>query len=169
MKTAWIIGTSHHYQMLRHGVTDVGSERFRRVLTALSSENDLRAIGEEMSPEGLRKAGAHDSVCRQVAEALDIRHRYCDPSCEERRALGIAKGDPVLESRLWADCEEREFAPEVRNSYDRRRRRWLEHLLEMDAWPLLFVCGANHAKAFREVCLATAMDAHVLFSNWSPS
>lgn len=123
MRTAWIIGTRHDYQMLRPGVSDSGSERFRRVLTALSSDNGIRAIGEEMSPEGLRKAGASDSVCRQVAEALGILHRYCDPSCEERRALGIAKGDPVLESRLWADCEEREFAPEVRNSYDRRRRR----------------------------------------------
>lgn len=169
MRTVWIIGTRHDYQRLRLGVSDPGPEEFRLVLTDVSSDKRVRAIGEEMSHEGLKSNGVHDSVCRQVAHALGIPHRYCDPSSGEREALGIIKGDPILESRLWADCEERNFEPAVRDSYDRRRRRWLQHLLELNAWPLLFVCGANHAKPFRKLLLATSVDAHVMFTNWSPN
>lgn len=135
MRTVWIIGTSHNYQQLRLGANDLGPEQFRVVLTAISSDKGVRAMGEEMSLESLELNGAYDSVCRQVAHALGIPHRYCDPCSEERRDLGIIKGDPLLESRLWADCEEREFEPQVRDSYERRRRRCLEHLLELNAWP----------------------------------
>jgi hypothetical protein len=168
MRTVWIIGTRHDYQRLRLGVSDPGPEQFRIVLTAICSGKDVQAIGEEMSPEGLRINGAYDSVCRQVADALGIPHRYCVPSSGERRALGIIEGDAIRESRLWADCEEHDFEAEVRDSYDKRRRRWLEHLFELNAWPLLFVCGANHAKPFRQLLRATSVDAHVLFTNWSP-
>ncbi len=169
MRTAWIIGTRHDHQQLRVGVSNPGPEQFRVVLTAICFDKGVRAIGEEMSPGGLKINGAYDSVCRQVADALSIPHRYCDPSSEERKALGIIEGEPIRESRLWADCEEREFEAEARDSYDRRRRRWLEHLLELNAWPLLFICGANHAKPFRKLLRATSVDAHVLFTNWAPN
>jgi hypothetical protein len=169
VRPVWIIGTRHDYQRLRLGITDPGPEEFRAVLTAICSRKDVRAIGEEMTLEGLKTTGAYDSVSKQVADALGILHRYCDPSSEERRAIGIIDGDPIVESRLWAPCDEQNFKAEVRDSYNKRRGHWLEHLLQLNVWPLLFVCGANHAEPFRKRLQADGIDAHVLFANWAPN
>ena len=57
----------------------------------------------------------------------------------------------------------------VRASYAIREGRWLDCVMELDAWPLLFVCGANHAERFRKRLQADGIDARVLFENWAPN
>lgn len=86
MKTTFLIGTRHDYQ--RPG--NPGSKQFRAVVTAACGERQVRFLAEEMSLEALNLFGASTSVCKQVADAMRIPHRYCDPSRNEQRSLGIA-------------------------------------------------------------------------------
>lgn len=32
-----------------------------------------------------------------------------------------------------------------------RERYWLEQLLDLDAWPVLFICGSPHIETFRSL------------------
>src|SRR5437870_11852749 len=86
MKTVYLVGTRHDY----HRAGNPGSEQFRAFVAAACQERTIRAIGEEESLDSLSGSGATTSVCKQVADSLNIEHRYCDPSIAEQRALGIA-------------------------------------------------------------------------------
>ncbi len=152
VRTAWIIGTSHDHQ--------------RSDGDGLGSGEWVRAIAEEMSLEGLH--GAADSVSRQVACTLGISHRYCDPSSEERRTLGIVEEVDIRMSGFFSERDPQEIENDVRASFARREGRWFDCVMELDTWPLLFVCGANHAEPFRQRLRTLGIDACVLFENWAP-
>ena len=169
VRDVWVIGTSHDYQVLRRDEDQPGIGQFRAIVTATATEGSVRAIAEEMSLEGLALPKADESVCREVARALDIPHRFCDPCAQERKALGIAEDDDIRLRGFFTGRDQRAIDDEVRASYTLREQRWLGHLIELDAWPLLFVCGANHAESFIEQLGADEIDAHLLFRNWSPN
>jgi hypothetical protein len=120
-----------------------------------------------MSVDGL--CGAEQSVCKQVGDSLCIAHRYCDPSIEEQKRLGIAhpgKSDP---SAFSAVRDPREIDPEVSAADTIRERCWLEHILKLDSWPVLFVCGVPHIEPFRALLEANNIIVHVLCPNWVPN
>jgi hypothetical protein len=167
VRTAWIIGTSHDYQRARSDCDGSGSGEFRTALTAIATQKGVRAIAEEMSHEGLH--GAADSVCRQVSHVLGIAHRYCDPSSQERRALGIAEDDTIRMAGNLSGRDQRAIEDDVRASFARREGRWFDCVMELDTWPLLFVCGVNHAEPFRQRLQAFGIEARVLFENWAPN
>ena len=169
VRTAWIIGTSHDYQRARSDCDGSGSGELRTALTAIATQKGVRAIAEEMNPEGLALHGADDSVCRQVAHALGISHRYCDPSRQERQALGIVEDDDIRMSGFFAARDPQAIEDDVRASFARREGRWFDCVMELDTWPLLFVCGANHAEPFRQRLQTFGVDARVLFENWAPN
>ncbi len=168
MTVVWVIGTSHDHQVVRREGEQPGVEQFRALLAALATENGVRAIAEEMSLEGLALRKADDSVGRQVAHRLGIAHRFCDPASQERRALGIDEDDDIRMRGFFAGRDRQAIEADVRASYALRERRWLGHLTELDAWPLLFICGANHAESFSKLLLTEEVDAHLLYRNWSP-
>ena len=167
MRTVFLIATSHEHQRLRLGAQDPGPEQLRALITTSARQKGVLAIAEEMSTEGLAVHGAHESVGKQVADALELPHRYCDPSSEEREALGVIEDDDIRMSGFFADRDAREVEAAVKASHTIREGRWLEHLLELNTWPVLFIRGANHTEAFRERLEANSIDAHVLFEKWT--
>jgi hypothetical protein len=169
VRGVWVIGTSHDYQLLRRGSDQLGVAQFRALLTTVATDHGVRAIAEEMSLEGLALHKADDSVCKQVARTLGIPHRFCDPSSQERKALGIAEDDDIRMSGFFAGRDQQAIECYVRASYSLRERSWLGQLIELDAWPLLFVCGAYHAESFCARLQAEAIDVRLLFTNWSPN
>jgi hypothetical protein len=56
----------------------------------------------------------------------------------------------------------------VRASHATRERYWLDEILSLDVWPLLFVCGANHVHPFRTSLQAEGIDFDVAADDWSP-
>jgi hypothetical protein len=129
--------------------------------------NAVKALVEEMSLEGLR--GAARSVCEEVASALHIPHSYCDPSSEERAALGIIEAVDIWWRGFEDGRDEAATEAEVRASYGKREREWLRRLLALDEWPVLFVCGANHVETFRDLLEADGVAVQVLFEKWVPT
>jgi hypothetical protein len=168
LRTAWIIGTSHDYQRTRSHCEESGPEAFRVAVTSIATQRAVRAIAEEMSPEGLALRGADDSVCRQVAHVLGVAHRYCDPSSEERKALGIGEEDDIRMRGFFSGRDPREIENDVRASYALRESRWFDCVMELDTWPLLFVCGANHAEPFCRRLQTFGIEAGVLVESWAP-
>jgi hypothetical protein len=167
MKTVYLIGTRHDDQRAESS----GSEQFRAFVAAMCEEQQIRAIGEEMSLEALKKFGAATSVCKEVADSLRIDHCYCDPSSEEQIALGIAHPGKVGFGAFSATCDYYEPDLEVREADTIRERRWLEQIVALNLWPTLFVCGAHHTASFQSLLRKGHITVHVLSPKcgWVPN
>ena len=168
MRTVLLIGTSHEYQWPRAGPSGKGSEKFRSLVDATCWQNGVKALAEEMSLDALQLRGVSESICKQVADALGISHRYCDPSLEEQRARGIVVEDDIRLRGFFSGQDPQQVEAEVRASSARRRQYWLEQLLELDSWPLVFVCGADHVEPFHALLQDSGILVRVLFTRWVP-
>jgi hypothetical protein len=157
-----LVGTRHDYQ--RPG--NPGSEEFRAFVAATCRQLDIKVIAEEMSLDGL--FGAKHAVCNQVANSLRLTHRYCDPSIEEQKMLGIAHPGKTNPSAFSAVPDPYEVDSEVEAANEIRRHCWLRCIVELDFWPVLFVCGAHHVEPFRELLRANSIVSDVLCPRWTP-
>lgn len=166
-KTVLLVGTRHDYQI----PGNPGSDQFKVLLSTICREHSIRLLAEEMSVDALSRLGATISVCKQVADSLSIKHRYCDHSIEEQKALGIANPGKVSPGAFSPSCDYYEPDPEVREANAIRRCRWLQHVIELDLWPTLFVCGAHHTASFRNLLQTRLVTVHVLFPTcgWAPN
>jgi hypothetical protein len=122
-------------------------------------------MAEEMNLDGL--FGAKLTVCNQVADSLHLTHCSCDPSIEEQKTLGIAHPGNTNPSAFSAVPDPHEVDPDVEAAHEIRRRCWLQHIVELDSWPVLFVCGAHHVEPFHERLLANSLVVHVLCPRWT--
>jgi hypothetical protein len=138
------------------------------MVTATCQQEGVKAIAEEMSVEALEQHGVHQSICHQVADTLHLGHRYCDPSSQEREALGVVGESDIKMQGFFANWEPQQVEAAIRKSYALRECYWLDQLLQLDTWPALFICGANHTEAFRALLQANGMVVRVLFTRWIP-
>jgi hypothetical protein len=65
------------------------------------------------------------------------------------------------------DWAEEKIIERVEQSHRIRERFWLERLLEMDLWPVLFICGADHANHFTNLLRSKRLDVSVIEEEWS--
>ena len=169
VKVVSIIGTCHEYQYVR-GIVSASCQEFRVVLKIEAALKGARAIAEEMSPEALRLHGAIDSIPRQVAEELPLAHRYCDPDSEERRALELAIDEDSIRMPMTLNARpSAEIEAAVAADRAKRESEWIRRLVQLGNWPVVFVCGRNHAHGFRAQLLAAGINATLYNPDWKPS
>jgi hypothetical protein len=165
-----LIGTNHLYQRPLPLPYNQGHKQLRGIIAATCQRKGVKAIAEEMCVDGLKPFDVHESVCKQVATALHLAHRYCNPSIQEHRNRGIIideeqfRWEGVIANKLPQQIED-----EIRASHKIREYYWLAQLLELDTWPVLFVCGADHTEPFRVLLEANGVVVHVLFTKWVPN
>jgi hypothetical protein len=165
MKSVVLIGTSHKYQL----PGNPAEQEFRNLLEQTCKAHEVRAIAEEMSVEALAQKGASQSLCEQIANAKSIAHRYCDPNNEQRQALGIGQEYDISNIKYKAffnDWDSDRLEQEIRATHAIRERHWLNQLLDLNCWPVLFVCGANHIKSFCNELEANGLHADVVARDW---
>lgn len=160
-RPVFLIGTKHDYQLPGKR----GAHQFRDLLFHVVLEHCVRAIAEEMSSDGL--FGRQQSTCLEVAEACGLAHRYCDPNTAERQALGIlVDEDTPRMAAFFSGRDPQEAQAEVKASHGCREQFWLDGLLDLDTWPVLFVCGQAHTDRFRTLLETNRLVVHLLFTNW---
>jgi len=159
-KTVYLVGTRHSYMgqgrdpMYRQK-TSAELDKFKAYLKYLVTHLDLQAIAEEMSVEGLRTHPRRDlppdaSIAFQVAREMNnIPHCYCDPDTPRRQVLGISVGG-------------KDTAEDTR----KREADWMRCVDELDTFPCLFVCGADHVQSFRSVLERSKYRVEVLADDW---
>jgi hypothetical protein len=92
-KTVYVVGTLHRYQGTynidgRATATKEELEQFKRFLKEIVCQHRIRSVAEEMSVEALQKYPHPDlpsgeSIPLQVAEDLNLPHKYCDRDLPE--------------------------------------------------------------------------------------
>ncbi len=165
MRIVALIGTSHCYQHPEN--PDAGA--FRAFVEQACATSRVRAIAEEMSLEAVSQKNAIQSLCKKIADAAGLLHRYCDLNNEQRQALHI-QDEQVIKANAWLQSWDQERVErEVRASHEIRERHWLNELLTLDIWPILFVCGANHIEPFRVALETSGFRVDIVIRDWSPS
>ena len=156
-----VVGTSHTIQ--------IADPALKPFLESLCRDFNIRAVGEEMNEEALTEKNCTFSIPMQIASALKIPHRFCDPNRTERAKLGIRQENEIriqawLSSSTLSDSE---LAARVTESYAMRERYWLAQLCELNVWPVLFICGADHVSSFCELLKQQSIAAHVAAEDWA--
>ncbi|WP_028221941.1 hypothetical protein [Paraburkholderia oxyphila] len=143
----YLIGTAHSFQKRLRCAPSACSDEFKNFVVYAAVCHSVRTIGEELSKSVLGTDVI--SLCAEVAGELSISHLYCDPDNAERVAAGL----PV------EDCP---------STWGPREEEWLARL-DINEFPVLFVCGANHVDSFAEKCRARGIAVEVLKHDWEPS
>jgi hypothetical protein len=163
-KAVYVVGTLHRYQ----GTYNVGLgatatkdelEQFRLFLKEIVHKHGIRSVAEEMSVEALHKYPHPDllpgeSVPLQVADELNLPHRYCcPPDRATRDRLGLSP----------------DGMPDTPDDIKKREAYWLEKLKELNSFPCLFVLGSDHSDSFPALLNTSHLEATLLIKEWKPS
>jgi len=163
MKTVALFGTSHRYQ-----IPGGAESQFRVAIEKACLHLKIRAIGEEFCAQELTNRNVDASISQRIAERFSIQHRYCDLNSAERERLGV-RHENIIRTEGWLlSWEPERIEREVRASHSIRERHWLSQILDMNCWPTLFVCGADHVLPFRKRLEANGITVQVIESDWEP-
>jgi hypothetical protein len=144
--TVYLIGVDHTIQYINESASPAKYEqvhKFSHHLTKVAKEHQATLIAEEFSKEALDASKATTSTAQKVASEVNIRHRFCDPSTEQRRQSGIAKNDVWSRERYWLDC--------IRANQD---------------GTIIFICGDNHVKNFESLLWDEGYKVDIVSTGW---
>ena len=160
MNVTIVIGTSHTIQ--------TSDQQLKPFLESLCRQFQVRAMAEEMNKEALAENGCAASIPMQVASELQIPHRFCDPNRAERGKLGIRQENDIRAQAFVSNStlSESEIAARIAESHAKRERYWLEQIRDLDVWPVLFICGADHVTSFCRLLEQQGIATHIVAEDW---
>lgn len=174
----YIIGTDHYFQVSttpkRTGAGKPGMIKFHRYLSGAAKRLGATLIAEEANEEWVNDQGPEAwSVAQRVAEQTGVRHRFCDPNTEERRAVGLKVGGELWDkanaiSMTTGRDVVAVWKEEVRKGFQAREVFWLGRLKVrgFTKMTILFVCGADHVETFKASLAANGVQACVYCRDW---
>ena len=126
----------------------------------------MRAIAEEMNGEALAEKCVAASLGMLLAKKRALPHRMVDPDKAVRAALGISQENDVRISAWNRSLSRAETEAQVQAEYGKRERYWLEQLQDLDTWPVLFICGANHVRSFSALLTDRSIENSIEADDW---
>lgn len=111
------------------------------------------------------------SIPQRLEKELPVKHRFCDPDRKQRNSLGIFQENDIKSEALPRTLSEDEINRKVIESHRKREKFWLERLLEIPEsdWPVLFICGADHAERFSELLDENGFEVKCIKEDWEPA
>jgi len=165
----YIIGINHDFQVPNGKRPEEEIRAFKSLLQDMCGQYQIQAIAEEMSLEALSNKGQQESTCKQVADNLGLPQRYCDPNSDTRKDLGmIIDENDIYLQKLFSGLDDEQVSRKIRDEHKRREQYWLKELKDLGVFPVLFICGANHALSFADLVSQGGLSGEVLYENWSP-
>ena len=150
-----IIGLHHRAQARTPGNELIGAQQaFADCLRRTIEQVRPSFIAEEDSEEAL--AERHKvSIAKEIADEKGIEHRFCDPTREQRKAIGCVDGQKLEREMLNDDTnlsnEEtriRARAIEKGRNSPIRERFWCKRLDGCRDHDAVFICGDEHTDSF---------------------
>ena len=170
----FVFGTSHPLQCGAAECEDDHIALFEQEIQRVLSQYGIRRIAEEMSEDGLREwvgdNASGGTVCRRIAPD-GVPVDYVDLGAEERACLSLSDGNVVgFAVRHFAGTREQ---VDVRDSFsllcgEVRERVWVGRVLSGDEWPVLFVCGADHAVSISRLFARVGVESTIICRDFDP-
>lgn len=177
-RKVYILGTSHEYQRNDDTCSSSSIDEFKLYLRAVCQLHRINAIGEEMSKTALEDFDRTNSISYLfVQEHGILKHKYCDPDRDERKKLGIKESGFFIQSKKLPKIYQsediksitQEEAAELEWKEDLKKEPiWLCKALELNVWPLLFICGSKHVESFSKLLAVASFYVEIVNNNWEP-
>ncbi len=138
----YLVGVDHQVQHNGQPMTPKREEATRAFYTFLelkAKDLNISMFAEEFNDDALRNSCASAATVRDLAHRLGLKHRFCEPTRQERKELGISK-DRDRREQFWLSCLEPHLNSET----------------------ILFVCGADHLESFQNKLLGKGVKAKIL-------
>ena len=165
-RTVLVLGTDHRFQRRSPEFTEAQHQRFAEFISATAREGRVVGLAEENSIEALAEAKVAQSTVEIMARELELNHRYCDPDMKTRAKLGMLQENQIRISAFPEKLAEAEVQRRLEESMRAREHYWLSELVTLNAWPVLFICGANHSLPFVELLRASNVDTILVAQDW---
>lgn len=106
------------------------------------------------------------TICQITAEKLNILHRYCDPDSCQRETLGITSEQEVSLDGFFNNRSPQSIETRRSTEFEIREKYRQDRLLDMNTWPVLFVCGANHVESFAKILDDQTIAYEIIVRDW---
>lgn len=159
----YIIGTSHTIQCGGQGCPKAIARAFEDELRTAKEKGRVTRICEEINSEGLAEYNVEKTIAQHFAEQESIEHQMVDLSIAERSSFSLdTKTLSTLMKNLHIEdgSHINQVFSDMVNGV--RERVWLARILSRDEWPVLFICGAEHAVSVRRLCCALGIESKVV-------
>ncbi|HEX3495571.1 MAG TPA: hypothetical protein VHT02_00090, partial [Methylocella sp.] len=114
-----------------------------------------------MNHEALACRNATSSLCHELAIEIGVSHRYCDLKMAQRNAAGVRSVNDIKADDFFRNWSPEKIEQECRASNSIRERHWMNELLDLNDWPVLFICGADHVSPFQQMLDENELSAQV--------
>lgn len=161
-----VLGTDHRFQRRSPEFTEPQHQQFAAYVSTTVKVNGVAALAEENNLQALAEADVTESTVEVIAHELGLKHRYCDPDMKTRAELGIRQENQIRISAFPERLAEEEVQRRLEESMRDRERYWLSELREFNAWPVLFICGADHSLPFLNLLRMNKLDAVLVAQDW---
>lgn len=148
------------------------TEAFVDAVTEMIKNLSIEVVVEEYNEDAKREDQITLSVLEKVARAMGVKHVFCEPSLEERKANGILKEGQIIkkhgfdELRGLTNEQKAIVEKEVREQFAKREALWYS-AIEEDIGPnMLCVIGASHVPTFGSLLRKRGQESEVLSENW---
>ncbi len=166
VRRVMIVGMGHSYQIPPAGPA---ASEFRAFLGEICNTHRVRAIAEEMSQEAFANWDVTSSLCHELAIATGLLHRYCDLDEAQRSAAGVRHVNWIKMDGFINNWSAEKIEQESRTSHSIRERHWMTELLNLNHWPVLFICGAEHVLPFQQLLQENGLSVEVAVHDWAPN
>ena len=165
----YILGTSHPLQCGSAECAQATILAFDAELRRLCETFKIQRITEEMTADGLAQHKVTDTVGQRVAKDFGILHQPVDLSPQERIGISIDDSVVIATVRRYGIFDGGPFREAFDDLADGIRERvWLARILSKEEWPVLFICGSDHAVSVRRLCRRLGIDAKVAHRDYEP-
>lgn len=164
-----LLGTDHRYQMRDTDFTDAQHDAFARFVAETCRTYGICAIAEENNPQALAEASVEESALQRIAHTLGLTHQHCDPDRATRKNLGILQENDIRAGAFLERWSEIVVQEKIKASHRVREGYWLQQIIALNMWPVLFVCGADHSTSLLSVLSEHDVQAELVANDWGTS
>jgi hypothetical protein len=168
----YLIGLAHRVQAVRIGEDKTpGHLEFELWLRKAIENTRAAFIAEEDSEEALADPDRNaESIAQSVAWEMGIEHKFCDPTQDQRQAIGYIDGQ-TLQLQLFLrdqtgmsddEIKLRGLATEIAQYFPIRERFWFDHLPCHVGRNGIFICGDAHVDSFSALLREEDVEAHAI-------
>lgn len=170
----YLIGVDHKVQYTNDYTDVLLVESFAQYLKGQAKRLKVTLIAEEFNQEAISKSKAKACTARDVAKKLGIEHRFCDPDCSEREAVGIPSrhkireqlGLPPFVKDEQLEEQEKRISEEEKKYWDKREQFWFHKIKDKLHERIIFICGDAHLESFRSLLNNGGYEVKILSKNW---
>ncbi|MBI3405043.1 MAG: hypothetical protein HY046_06255 [Acidobacteria bacterium] len=166
-----IIGVNHRVQGAKSGVDRTADQvAYAECLARAIDDHTPDLVAEEHSPEALASCGQDISVTKEVAAAGGVEHKFCDPTTEQRAAIGY-KDAYAISLEISLDDPSGLSQTEIKilgqatayvHYFPIREQFWLDEMKDYTAKEVVFVCGSDHIASFQRLLESKCIPSAVL-------